>query len=275
MFYSEILRIIEAGLDRDKDKVKNYALLLSKKLADDGDLKSSKRIDSLLAKKNNGSAMTDALVAPPVDQESRMGIVDIDYCPAQPEIILSPAIQARLIDFENTIKIKDKLDNMGMPFNMSLLLYGPPGCGKTSIAYYLAHRLGLPLVTARLDALISSLLGNTAKNLRRVFDFANRQPCVLFLDEFDAIAFGCPCMGAEQLEEDEFEPMFTACESKLSGKKIALFGSYGWGDGEWMRNWDETCRNDGAVMACDFVICNDAPDDDAKAACEELGKALA
>ena len=59
------------------------------------------------------------------------------------------------------------------------------------------------------------------------------------MDEFDAIAFGCPSMGAEQLEEDEFEPMFTACESKLSGKKIALFGSYGWGDGEWMRNWDE------------------------------------
>ena len=80
------------------------------------------------------------------------------------------------------------------------------------------------------------------------------------MDEFDAIAFGCPSMGAEQLEEDEFEPMF---------------GSYGWGDGEWMRNWDETCRNDGAVMACDFVICNDAPDEDAKAACEELGKALA
>ena len=95
------------------------------------------------------------------------------------------------------------------------------------------------------------------------------------MDEFDAIAFGCPSMGAEQLEEDEFEPMFTARESKLSGKKIALFGSYGWGDGEWMRNWDETCRNDGAVMACDFVICNDAPDEDAKAACEELGKALA
>ena len=188
MFYSEILRIIEAGLDRDKDKVKNFAMLLSKKLMDDGDLKSSKRIDSLLAKKNNGSAITDALVAPPVDQESRMGIVDIDYSPSEPEIILSPAIYARLADFEDTIKIKDKLDSMGMPFNMSLLLYGPPGCGKTSIAYYLANQLGLPLVTARLDTLISSLLGNTAKNLRRVFDFANRQPCILFLDEFDAIA---------------------------------------------------------------------------------------
>ena len=95
------------------------------------------------------------------------------------------------------------------------------------------------------------------------------------MDEFDAIAFGCPSMGAEQLEESEFEPMFTACRPGLRGKKIVLFGSYGWGDGEWMRNWDETCRNDGAVMACDFVICNDAPDDDAKAACEELGKALA
>ena len=55
--------------------------------------------------------------------------------------------------------------------------------------------------------------------------------------DFDAIAFGCPAMGSEVLEEDEFEPMFQECESQLSGKKIALFGSYGWGDGEWMRNW--------------------------------------
>ena len=92
---------------------------------------------------------------------------------------------------------------------------------------------------------------------------------------FVAIAFGCPAMGAEELEADEFAPMFEACLPELRDKPIALFGSYGWGDGEWMGNWDETCRNDGAVMACDFVICNDAPDEDAKAACEELGKALA
>ena len=58
------------------------------------------------------------------------------------------------------------------------------------------------------------------------------------MDDFDAVAFGCPSMGSEQLEETEFEPMFNACEAKLGGKKIALFGSYGWGDGEWMRCWD-------------------------------------
>lgn len=95
------------------------------------------------------------------------------------------------------------------------------------------------------------------------------------IEQFDAVAFGCPSMGAEQLEESEFEPMFSACESKLSGKKIALFGSYGWGDGEWMRTWEETCIGDGAVLVCDSVICNETPDDEAESSCAELGKKLA
>ncbi len=94
------------------------------------------------------------------------------------------------------------------------------------------------------------------------------------LDGFDAIAFGCPAMGAEVLEEDEFQPMFDQYQSKLSGKKIALFGSYGWGDGEWMRSWEETCRNCGAVLACDSVICQEAPDEEAQADCHRLGAAL-
>ncbi len=94
------------------------------------------------------------------------------------------------------------------------------------------------------------------------------------VETYDAIAFGCPAMGAEVLEEDEFDPMFTACLPKLSGKKIALFGSYGWGDGEWMRNWEETCRNGGAVLACDSVMCQEAPEDDAVEACHALGAAL-
>ena len=85
--------------------------------------------------------------------------------------------------------------------------------------------------------------------------------------EYSAIAFGCPSMGSEQLEESEFEPMFTACEGRLSGKNIALFGSYGWGDGEWMRSWESRCNDDGATLACESVLCNEAPDDDALAAC--------
>ena len=69
--------------------------------------------------------------------------------------------------------------------------------------------------------------------------------------------------------------MFSSCEAKLSGKKIGLFGSYGWGDGEWMRTWEETCLSDGAVLACESVICNEAPDDEALAGCSALGAALA
>ena len=95
------------------------------------------------------------------------------------------------------------------------------------------------------------------------------------VDEFDAIAFGCPSMGAEVLEEDEFEPMFSSCEAKLNGKKIALFGSYDWGDGEWMRNWEQACRDDGAILVSEGVICNLEPDDAGKAECNTLGASLA
>ena len=98
---------------------------------------------------------------------------------------------------------------------------------------------------------------------------------VTMMDTFDAVAFGCPSMGAEELEESVFAPMFSACEAKLSGKRIALFGSYGWGDGEWMRTWEENCKNNGADLVCEPVICNEAPDDEAIAACKALGTALA
>lgn len=93
--------------------------------------------------------------------------------------------------------------------------------------------------------------------------------------QYDAIAFGCPAMGAEVLEESEFEPMFEGCKGALSGKKIALFGSYGWGDGEWMRNWEEDCKASGAQLVCESVLSNEAPGDAETQACEALGAALA
>ena len=95
------------------------------------------------------------------------------------------------------------------------------------------------------------------------------------VDVYDGIAFGCPAMGAENLEESEFEPMFTEVEGSLSGKKIALFGSYGWGSGEWMADWEERSKAAGAVLATDSVICQEAPDDDAVENCKKLGAALA
>lgn len=100
-------------------------------------------------------------------------------------------------------------------------------------------------------------------------DFSEAQ-----MDEFDAVAFGCPAMGAEELEETEFEPMFRGCVAKLKEKKIALFGSYGWGDGEWMRLWEEECKNAGAVLTHESVMCQEEPDDDAKASCRALGASL-
>ena len=95
------------------------------------------------------------------------------------------------------------------------------------------------------------------------------------LSAYDAIAFGCPAMGSEQLEDSEFEPFFNDVKKKVAGKAVALFGSYGWGDGEWMRNWEADCKAAGITLACESVICNGAPEDEAVEACKALGRALA
>lgn len=95
------------------------------------------------------------------------------------------------------------------------------------------------------------------------------------LKDCSVFALGCPSMGVEVLEEGYMEPFMCDVDGFAAGKKIGLFGSYGWGDGEWMRNWEDECRNAGAVLACDSVTCNDAPDSDCESACRTLGKRLA
>ncbi len=93
--------------------------------------------------------------------------------------------------------------------------------------------------------------------------------------EYDRLAFGCPAMGAEELDDSEFEPFFAGIESKLSGKKVALFGSYGWGDGEWMRNWAQRVAGDGAeIVGGEGLIANETPNDDDLAKCRALGAEL-
>ena len=93
--------------------------------------------------------------------------------------------------------------------------------------------------------------------------------------KYERLALGCPAMGAEVLEESEFEPFFTELESKLSGKTVALFGSYGWGDGQWMRDWQERTDQSGAQLFQDVLMAHETPDEAALAQCRSLGEALA
>ena len=90
-----------------------------------------------------------------------------------------------------------------------------------------------------------------------------------------ALGLGCPAMGAEELEDTEFEPFFASLEDSLKGKKLGLFGSYEWGVGDWMSTWQGRCEADGASMICDGVIANGSPDAEALAACEALGEKAA
>ena len=120
------------------------------------------------------------------------------------------------------------------------------------------------------EAMAKAVADGAGAELFNVSDFSGD------VAEYDRLAFGCPAMGAEKLEESEFEPFFAENEGKLSGKKVALFGSYGWGDGEWMREWAERVKNDGAVLVNDEgLIVNEAPDDAALADCKALGAKLA
>ena len=89
---------------------------------------------------------------------------------------------------------------------------------------------------------------------------------------YDVLVLGCPAMGDEVLEEEEFEPFFSELEGNLAGKDVALFGSYGWGDGQWMRDWQDRVVNAGATMVRDGIICNDAPDDEVTEDLKKLGQ---
>ncbi len=132
---------------------------------------------------------------------------------------------------------------------------------KTAVIYWSG--------TGNTEAMAKAVAEGAGAELFTVSEFSGN------VEDYDAVAFGCPAMGAEMLEEDEFEPFFTEIEGRLGGKKVGLFGSYGWGDGEWMRSWETRVESDGAVLAGgEGVIANDAPSDDDLEKCRALGKAL-
>lgn len=185
---TEIKRIIDSALKNDRKKVIDYTKLLISNLEKSGDIKLADSLQKLLNRTKGDLVTTDELLSTPVDHESRLNIVDI-YYPSKidGEIILSKSLASKLDKFIDNVNHKEKLLASGISMNTSLLLYGLPGVGKTSIAKYLSFRLKMPLVIARFDAIVSSLLGNTSKNVRKIFDFAQGKNCILFLDEFDAI----------------------------------------------------------------------------------------
>ncbi len=133
---------------------------------------------------------------------------------------------------------------------------------KTAVIYWSG--------TGNTEAMAKAVAEGANAELFEVSEFSGN------IADYDAIAFGCPAMGAEVLEEDTFEPFFTNIEGSLSGKKVLLFGSYGWGDGEWMRNWYDRTKAAGAELVGDEgVIVNEAPSDDDLANLKELAKELA
>ena len=132
---------------------------------------------------------------------------------------------------------------------------------KTAVIYWSG--------TGNTEQMANAIAEAAGAELYSVSDFSGD------IADYDRIAFGCSAMGDEVLEESEFEPFFTAIEGALSGKTIALFGSYGWGDGEWMRNWEERVKNDGAVLLNDEgLIVNEAPSYEDLEKCKALGEAL-
>lgn len=187
--YTEIIKIIEGGLTNNPQKVISYSRHLAKKLKENGSDKLADRIMKIIQGGGGIPVYKDELFEAPVDSETRLNIADIIFPNNNNvDIVFSDATNQSVLDFISLINSKEIIKEKGLDINMSLLLYGPPGCGKTSIAKYIAKELDMPLVIARFDSLISSLLGSTAKNIRKLFDYAKSKPCILFLDEFDAIA---------------------------------------------------------------------------------------
>lgn len=194
-FLSEVLKIIEGATKANASMASNYAGLLADKLEQAGEFKQAKMIRERLmrapqaligAQKAGGSTTMSSL---PVDIDSRLNTVDISYPTiCHSELYLPSGINARVEEFITNVQRFDEFVKAEAALPNRLLVYGVPGTGKTLLAKYIASKLNIPLLTVRCDTLMSSLLGQTSKNLRQVFDYASQYPCVLFLDEFDALA---------------------------------------------------------------------------------------
>jgi SpoVK/Ycf46/Vps4 family AAA+-type ATPase len=190
---AEIMKLIEGGLNQDVTKVYNYSQLLISKVEATGDVKTAKRLKSVINKSSKNEPMKSkefsSLLKLPVDSESRLPLAEFKkYDEGSIFLSVDENLKSRIDEFIFLLSNADLFAKKGIRTHRTMLLYGEPGTGKTQIARYIASVTNLPLVVVRLDGIISSYLGSTSKNIRMLFDFVNRTPCILFLDEFDAIA---------------------------------------------------------------------------------------
>lgn len=188
MVSTEILRIIEGGLASDKRKIVSYSNRLADRLDQEGECVMAKAIRKKL-ENNTSGVVADAVRTAPLDSDSRLQMVEV-FPPnsLSHTLVLDPFVKTQIDEFITIIKNSQRLELNGLDVAKTLLLYGRPGCGKTTLAHYISAQTNLPLVVAKLDGLVSSLLGSTAKNIRKIFEYVSDFPCILFLDEFDAIA---------------------------------------------------------------------------------------
>ena len=191
-FMSEVFRIIKGALRLDIDRVRNYTAFLANKLHESGDEETAARLRRLLLEEDHQlrPAGVSSARTLPVDSESRFPLIEQIKPQAidEPPVVLDETQWATVREFISVAKSQGQIEADGVTANVSLLVYGPPGTGKSRLARFIAAELGLELYVTRLDGLISSFLGNTSKNIRALFEFASKRPCVLFLDEFDAVA---------------------------------------------------------------------------------------
>ena len=191
-FLNELVRIVNGALRLDIDKVRNYTSFLAEKLEGEGEHGAAKRLRKLLEETDNQLRPAEVRFAKalPVDAESRFPLIEHVKLKTlqEPAVHLVQSQWDVVNEFLSVAKSYASFDTTELSGALSFLMYGPPGTGKSRLARHIAKELGLDLYVARLDGLISSYLGSTSKNIRALFDFASKTPCVLFLDEFDAIA---------------------------------------------------------------------------------------
>jgi len=185
-------KIVEGAVLGDSLRVHTYTERLASRLQDAGEEQAASRLRGLLSSTNaRGVRVSDLMTerpAVPVDGESRLPIADLDPSPSGADVLVLDDDPKWLVDkFVESVRFADRLAARGLSVAPSMLIHGPPGVGKSLVAKWIAQSLALPLVTGRIDALVSSYLGSTAKNIRHLFEFAASRPCVLFLDEFDSL----------------------------------------------------------------------------------------